>query len=329
MRRLVGILAITTVGLTGCFGVEAQDEAAEQAVEPARPADAPPTTGRPAGDVVDLPGDVDALVADPDSRTLAALVEDQLLVLELDDPGRTPHELDLPGRGAGVSLAAPGGPLLVAVPDVELLVEVDPATLDIQERATPLPATSATRFDSTTGLAHAEEGVVTLDHGDETVRVEGFHRPVEVIAAEGRVFVLDVAESAVVRLDEQEREKGLGLRAGEGATKAVTDRYGRILVTETRSGELLAFSAEPFLLRQRYPVPGSPYGIAYDEDRDLAWVTLTETNELVGYDMLGGEPVEVHRFPTVRQPNEVAVDPSTGAVFVGSAAGEGIQVVRP
>ncbi|AUS81061.1 hypothetical protein C1701_25030 [Actinoalloteichus sp. AHMU CJ021] len=328
MRRLVGILAITTVGLTGCFGVEAQDEAAEQAVEPARPAEAP-AADRPAGDVMDLAGDVTALVADPDSRTLAALVEDQLLVLPLDDPEGTADEVDLPGPGASVSLAAPGGPLLVSVPDAELLVEVDPDTLGTHERPTPLPATSATRFDSTTGLAHAEEGVVTLDRGDEAVRVEGFHQPVEVIAAEGRVFVLDVAESAVIRLDEQEREKGLGLRAGEGATNAVTDSYGRILVTETRSGELLAFSAEPFLLRQRYPVPGAPYGIAYDEERDLAWVTLTETNELVGYEMLGGEPVEVHRFPTVRQPNEVAVDPSTGAVFVGSAAGEGIQVVRP
>jgi DNA-binding beta-propeller fold protein YncE len=122
---------------------------------------------------------------------------------------------------------------------------------------------------------------------------------------------------------------GAGLRAGDGATNAVTDRYGRILVVDTRGGELLAFGADPVFLRQRYPVPGGIYGIAYDGAHELAWVTLTERNEVVGFDVAGGEPVERHRFPTVHQPNAVAADPGTGRVFVASADGEGIQVIGP
>ena len=58
-------------------------------------------------------------------------------------------------------------------------------------------------------------------------------------------------------------------------------------MTDTRGGALLAFSLDPLLLRQNYPVPGAPYAIAYDRERDLAWVTLTETNEVVGYDVAG------------------------------------------
>jgi DNA-binding beta-propeller fold protein YncE len=102
-----------------------------------------------------------------------------------------------------------------------------------------------------------------------------------------------------------------------------------VLVTDTRGGELLAFSAGPLLMRQRYPVPGVPYALAYDSRRDLVWVTLTERNEVVGYYVAGGEPVERYRFPTVRQPNAVAVDPESGRVFVASADGGGVQVVQP
>jgi hypothetical protein len=43
----------------------------------------------------------------------------------------------------------------------------------------------------------------------------------------------------------------------------------------------------------------------------------------------GGEPVIVHRFPTVHQPNAVAVDPVSGRVLVVSASGAGLQAIDP
>jgi hypothetical protein len=57
------------------------------------------------------------------------------------------------------------------------------------------------------------------------------------------------------------------------------------------------------------------------------WITLTERNEVVGFDVAGGEPVEKHRFATVRQPDSVAVDPGSGRVFVASGDGRGMQVI--
>lgn len=141
-----------------------------------------------------------------------------------------------------------------------------------------------------------------------------------------RELQLDRLRSAV--FERKDGRNGAGLRAGDGATNAVADRYGRLLVVDTRGGELIAFSADPLIMRQRYPVPGAPYGIAYDAQRDLAWITLTERNEVVAYDIAGGEPVEKHRFPTIRQPNTVATD-EAGRVYVASADNGGIQVISP
>jgi hypothetical protein len=50
-----------------------------------------------------------------------------------------------------------------------------------------------------------------------------------------------------------------------------------------------------------YPASSAPLRLAYDPTRDVVWVTLTATNEVI--------------------------DPTGGRVLVGSAIGEGIQVI--
>ncbi|MDT7788778.1 MAG: hypothetical protein QOF58_7197 [Pseudonocardiales bacterium] len=148
----------------------------------------------------------------------------------------------------------------------------------------------------------------------------------------GRDVELDRLRSAVFEMTKDDKgaeTRGAGLRAGDGATNAVADRYGRLLVVDTRGGEFIAFSINPLIMRQRYPVPGSPYGIAYDAKRDIAWITITERNEVVGLNVAGGEPAEKYRFPTVRQPNTVSVDQESGRVTVTSGDNGGIQVISP
>ncbi|MGH9206756.1 MAG: YncE family protein, partial [Acidimicrobiales bacterium] len=135
--------------------------------------------------------------------------------------------------------------------------------------------------------------------------------------------------SAVSVVDLSSGQISPALRAGNGAAGAVADRFARLLVTDTRDGELLAFAGDPPVLRQRFPLPGAPWALAYDGRRDLAWVTLTARDEVVGLGVAGGEPVIVHRFPTVHEPHAVAVDPVSGRVLVASASGAGLQVINP
>ncbi len=114
---------------------------------------------------------------------------------------------------------------------------------------------------------------------------------------------------------------------GEGATQLTTDHYGRILVTDTTGDELLAYTTDTLMLRQRFPAGLAPYAVAYDDTADRAWVTLTETNEVVGFDLSSGVGVETARYPTVRQPNSVTVDTVNGDLLIGSATGDGLQQI--
>ena len=67
----------------------------------------------------------------------------------------------------------------------------------------------------------------------------------------------------------------------------------------------------------------------YDDRANLLWVSQTAANRVVGFDLSTGEPRERAAFTTVRQPDNIAVDPDSGAVFVLSAVGDGLQrVVR-
>jgi DNA-binding beta-propeller fold protein YncE len=134
--------------------------------------------------------------------------------------------------------------------------------------------------------------------------------------------VLDPAETSLTVYDATSGTRREGLRAGDGAATVSTDGAGRFLVIDARDGELLVFETGPLILRQRFPVPGSPYAAAYDPTRRTLWVTVTERNEVVGYNLTAGTPREVTRHPTPRLPIAVAVDAATGTVVVaGSAEG--------
>jgi hypothetical protein len=292
-------------------------------------AESPPPSTTPSGTVLPLTGEITAMVADPRTRTLAVAIAQPPSVALFGLDNLTPvTTVPVAGKPEALAIHPEDGSLLVAVPTPGQLVRVAlPAGT-----ATVIPVngapTSVSGYGPATLVATRDtKSVAVVDDGRDQRSISG-----QLFSADGvftvgdRAVVLDRVRTALFDLDVNAGTVGVGLRAGQGATNAVVDRFGRVLVTDTRGGALLAFSVNPVLLRQRYPVPGAPYGIAYDPNRDLAWVTLTERNEVVGYDVTGGEPTQRFRFPTVRQPNSVTVDPNSGRVFVASANGGGIQV---
>jgi hypothetical protein len=52
-------------------------------------------------------------------------------------------------------------------------------------------------------------------------------------------------------------------------------------------------------------------------------VTLTATNQLLGLELQGSTVVRRLTYPTVRQPNTVAVDGATGEVLVTGSTSSG------
>ncbi|WP_018680296.1 YncE family protein [Actinokineospora enzanensis] len=289
----------------------------------------PAPTVAPAGTVVPLAKPVTAMVADGKTRTLAVATGADLRLYDLDALDKAPREVTLPGPTDSLTLAADGGPLLAAVPSGVVRLDL-PTGTPKEATVDGTPSAAAAYQGGTLVAVRQGKGVAVLD-GDAVKRVisGGLLSADQVYSTGPGAVVLDRLRNAVFQVDVNQGKIGQGLRAGQGATNGVVDRYGRVLVTDTRGGALLAFSIDPLLMRQRYPVPGSPYAIAYDGARDLAWVTLTATNEVVAYSVGGEEPVERHRFPTVAQPDAVAVDPVSGRVVVASGDGGGVQVVQP
>lgn len=291
----------------------------------ATPAVSPPTSRTPAGTVLPLSSRVHALAVDGRSRRLAVAAESGLLLYSLDNLSAAPTPVPLPAVPEDIRLAGEGGPLLATMGS-ELVRITLPGGAATPTSVDGAPASAAQLGDRTL-VAVRDRKQVAVVEGDGVQRVitGNLFSADRVLTTGGHAVVLDWLRNALFELDVAGGKVKQGLRAGEGSTNAVTDRFGRVLVADTRGGALLAFSLDPLLMRQRYPVGGAPYGIAYDPTRDVVWVTLTATNEVVGYHVAGEEPQERYRFPTLAQPNSVAVD--SGRVFVASANGEGIQVI--
>jgi DNA-binding beta-propeller fold protein YncE len=73
----------------------------------------------------------------------------------------------------------------------------------------------------------------------------------------------------------------------------------------------------------------TPYGIAVDGRRGVLYVTLTASNLLESFLISGGRLVPGRTWPTVRQPNDVAVDEATGRVFVVGTDSNQLQLIDP
>lgn len=301
-------------------------------IEPAAPAVSPPAATRPAGEVLPFNGRAVAAVFDERTRSLAVLA-----------PGRDPQSpstLTLFAVSGGVRELTLPGPATALAGDGQgsayLSTRGGYFVIDMAAGAAhPVSINDETNTDFT-AIARRADGRLVLGSADGTAytlgsetavseKVKIFAR-VDAIATEGdNAVILDRGQTSVTSLNSDGRSQQ-SLRAGEGATTMVADPAGRVLVTDTRGGQLLVFGVDPLIERQAYPVPEAPYGLA--GSRNLAWVSQTATNMVVGYDLTTGIPVEKVRYPTVQQPNSLAFDDASDTLYVVSAAGAGVQVIR-
>ena len=311
-------------------------------IEPAGAAVSPPAGRPPVGDVLALGG-----------RATAALFDTATSSLVVFTPGTdppTPGTLTIVGpTGAARPVMLPAGATAIAGNGEGAVyatirggfVTVDLATGRLTETAIDGHGTTdftalTRRADGRLLVGSAAGAVYVLadqtgsdqtgsDQTGVTAETTIFSR-VDAIVTEGETaVVLDRGQTSVTALNQQGAAQQ-ALRAGLGATTIAADPAGRVLVTDTRGGQLLVFSVDPLIQRQGYPIGESPYAIA--GSKTLVWVSQTGINSVAGYDLGTGIPVEKVRYPTVRQPNSLAFDEVSGTLYVVSGSGDGIQVIR-
>lgn len=330
---MLAVSVVTALGvLAGCGGSSDPSSTPDvPTVTPASAVPAPPgPAAQPAGSVIPTPADSRDLAVD--GAVIAVLDPAGTTVLRYatDSPARAPQRSTTPplthlvGTGDGTFVGV--GPKVIVRIDRTGAVATTAMTID---DPTAVAQTAAGQVLVGTGNGHLIVfgqdlkpgrdigGFVGVD--DITVSPKGADLPSE------QVVVLDRAQSSVTPVDLDDGTLGPALRAGNGATNATVDHYGRVLVANTRDGEFLGFFGSPLVMRFRYPVASGPYAVDYDDTRNLAWVSTTANNEVVAYDLSGGEPVARHRFPAVAQPDRIAVDDASGTVYVLSARG-GLQI---
>lgn len=300
------------------------------------PAESLETTEEPAGKVLDLSGKPEGLVADPETGLAVAGLRnpDRLAFIDVGS-GEVVRNVDLPESPRHLGLAAPGGPVLVPAERADELVQVSLPRGKVLNK-TPVgafPHDAAAAPNGRIFVLNEMASTVSVIENDEVIQtLETLRQPGGVAAAsDGLVGVIGVRGLGLEVFD-SESLKSLGrIDAGEGPTHVAAGPDDRFYVADTRGGAVLVYEAKPELKQvARLPLDGgSPYGISIDPERNQLWATLTAENTVVRYDFRGDEPREMNRYPTVRQPNSIAVDPAGGRVFIAGKANNELQVLTP
>ncbi|MFB1298169.1 YncE family protein [Mycobacterium sp. pW049] len=328
----LGVAALTVVAIAGCSSNPA--DAPPRTIPAAQAADSPAVTEAPSGTVEPLAAPAQTAVFDASTRSLLVLGPgpgDRSTVTVFARTG-TPSTVVL--DGAATAMAGDGqGRAYVSTRGGYFRLDI--AGGDVTKRSVAgqdgVEFTAiARRADGKVVLGSADGAVYTLSSETEVgAQLKIFARVDAIVTQGNTAVVLDRGQTSVTSLNDEGTESEHALRAGEGATTMVADAAGRVLVADTRGGALLVYSVNPLILRQRYPVPDSPYGLAGSGNtRGLTWVAQTATNTVVGYDLATGIPVEKVRYRTVQQPNSLAFDDASGTLYVVSGSGAGVQVIE-
>ncbi|PZS27079.1 MAG: hypothetical protein DLM61_17355 [Pseudonocardiales bacterium] len=333
--RWITVTVLAAAVITGCGSAPpAGAPPAAQLPPAAEPAPAPVPTAPPAGRTVPVGAAPEGVVVDPQTHVVAVGVRDPAALTLLDaTTGAVLRKVALPGALRHLQLAGPGGPVLVPDEGSNRLLRValpgGEITSQVVTGVVPHDATQAA--NGTVFVANELGHTVVAVRGDQVVHTfTDVTQPAGAAAVGDLVGLLDVRENTLTIYDAQRLQRVAELPAGAGPTHVVADKRGHLAVIDTRGGAVLLYELSP-KPRQigRVELPGTPYGIAYDPVRDRLWVTLTALNEVIGLNLNASTPVLATPLPTVRQPNTVAVDSTTGRLFVTGTAEGVLEIIEP
>jgi len=337
------VFAAVLLSSVGCGPKEAAPDrdaegqgAAQKETPPApEPAESPTLAKEPAGKVVEVGPAPEGIAADPETGLVAvALRNPDELALVNGESGETVRKVGLPESARHLDLAGPGGPVLVPAEGSDSLVQVGLPEGEIlsETQVGDFPHAAAAAPSGRIFVVNEKASTASIiEDGREIEKIETAFKPGGVaVTDDGLVGIIGV-RGLTLEVFEADTLESLGSTdAGEGPTHVRAGSESRFYVTDTRGDAVLVYGARPNPKQlDRVSLPGSPYGIAIDLRRNQLWVTLTAEQSVVQFALEGRTLREIARYPTVRQPNTVAVDPASGRVFVTGKTDGQLQILEP
>ncbi len=322
---LTGIVMLTTACASGPAPGPSPTATQPPAAEPA---DSPALSARPAGTVVAAGPLAQGVAVDPSTGIVAV---GQVGGADLfDESGRHLTTVALPSAPRHIALAAPGGPFLI------------PAEASAEVGFVDEPGGTVRALLPTGRMPHdvvdADGTVFVGNEHDSTMTVIRQGAPVATVPVARQPGGLAVVGSDVAVVSVRARRLQLFDAASlrlvtsvpvQGGPSHVAAFGTELYVVDTGGTHVQVFNTVPRLHQVgSVTVPRSPLGVAVDAMRGRLWVTCTASNQLVELSLGGGLPRVVGSWPTVRQPDTVAVDPRSDTVVVVGVAPGTLEIIH-
>ena len=248
----------------------------------------------------------EGVVFDPETGLVAAGLRDPDALAD-GKSGTVVRRVTLAEAPRHLGRVGPGGAVLVPAERANKLIRVGLPDGEV-EGETPVgefPHDAAGSANGPVFVAKEFGDSVSVVEGDR--EIEKLEAPVQpggvAVTGSGAVGVVGVRGLMLEAYDTGTLRSLGRIEAGEGPTHVVSGPGDRFYVADTRGGEVLVYGTRLRLeLLHRVDLPGSPYGLAIDPNRDRLWVTLTSENRVVGHALGTGAPRRIGDYSTARQP---------------------------
>jgi len=297
----------------------------------AEPATAPTLSSAPAGTIVAVGHGPEGIAVDPLRHVVAVGLRSPAAIAVIDHSGAAVRVIPLPGAPRHLRFREAGGPLLVPAEDADHLLLIDVTSgVVLRSVAVGRHPHDAVARDGTVFVSNEQADSVSVVAADGSVTtVAGPQQPGGVAVTDTSVGILGVRSHTLAVLNPTSLRPVATVAAGVAPTHVVGDS-SRFFVADTGGDMIRVFTTAPSVREvATYPAAGRPYGLSLDPVRHHLWVTLTARNSLAEYDITADQPRLIATYPSVRQPNTVAVDSTSGEVFVAGASDGVVQILNP
>jgi DNA-binding beta-propeller fold protein YncE len=318
------LAALAIAGCGGGSGTSTQPRAAEPAVSP-------PLHATPAGRSAPVGSEPEGVAWDAAAGLVAVGIRQPPGVAFVDPASlKVVRRVPLPAPPRHLTYDPAAGTILVPAESANELLVVRPGGVVTATKVGTHPHDATSVGGNVFVADEHSDGISVLRKGHVVKTLPTPHQPGGIAGVAGNWVALVAVSARVLEVYGVHSLKPIArLPAGVGPSHIVAGTL-YTYVADTQGEQILVYEiGRHSRLVGEAAAPGTPYGLAVDPMRSRLWVTDTATNRLTEYSTLGELPRRVGRYPTVRQPNSVAVDPSTGAVFVAGREAGVLERIAP